>query len=227
MLYGRNHCAKTVVSAESSVPTVARVTYVRSGSRRARCRRVEDRRVHEREIRCAMARGGRDHRRPRRDGRHVDGERCRASRVHCPYRGGGPLHRRFGGLRAWRTPSPPVSRVQQAKAALKQAGVNDVKIQIEYSDDATTPEGGVNAARKMISKGADCILGALTSARSIAIAQAATVSGARPADRAEQLVACAHRPERQRLLLPHHALRHAPGADPRAADPGGDGRRGS
>ena len=65
--------------------------------------------------------------------------------------------------------------VQQAKAALKQAGINDVKLQIEYADDATTPEGGVNAARKMISKGADCILGALTSSGSIAIAQAATV----------------------------------------------------
>ena len=65
--------------------------------------------------------------------------------------------------------------VQQAKTALRQAGVNDVKIQIEYADDGTTPEGGVNAARKMISKGADCILGALTSASSIAIAQAATV----------------------------------------------------
>jgi branched-chain amino acid transport system substrate-binding protein len=65
--------------------------------------------------------------------------------------------------------------VQQAKAALKQAGVNDVKIEIEYADDGTTPEGGVNAARKMISKGADCILGALTSSSSIAIAQAATV----------------------------------------------------
>jgi branched-chain amino acid transport system substrate-binding protein len=65
--------------------------------------------------------------------------------------------------------------VQQAKAALKKAGINDVKIEIEYADDATTPEGGVNAARKMISKGADCILGALTSSGSIAIAQAATV----------------------------------------------------
>ena len=65
--------------------------------------------------------------------------------------------------------------VQQAKAALKQAGINDVKIEIEYADDGTTPEGGVNAARKMISKGANCILGALTSGSSIAIAQAATV----------------------------------------------------
>lgn len=65
--------------------------------------------------------------------------------------------------------------VQQAKRALRQAGVNDVKLQIEYADDATTPEGGVNAARKLISKGADCILGALTSGSSIAIAQAATV----------------------------------------------------
>ena len=51
------------------------------------------------------------------------------------------------------------------------AGV-DIKLQIEYADDGTTPEGGVNAARKLISKGADCILGALTSGSSIAIAQA-------------------------------------------------------
>src|SRR5688572_29856901 len=65
--------------------------------------------------------------------------------------------------------------VQQANRALRQAGVRDVKLQIEYADDATTPEGGVNAARKLISKGADCILGALTSGSSIAIAQAATV----------------------------------------------------
>jgi branched-chain amino acid transport system substrate-binding protein len=65
--------------------------------------------------------------------------------------------------------------VQQAKTALRRAGVTDVKIQIEHADDATTPEGGVNAARKLIANGADCMLGALTSASSIAIAQAATV----------------------------------------------------
>jgi ABC-type branched-subunit amino acid transport system substrate-binding protein len=65
--------------------------------------------------------------------------------------------------------------VQQAKVALRQAGVTDVKLQIEHADDATTPEGGVNAARKLIANGADCMLGALTSASSIAIAQAATV----------------------------------------------------
>lgn len=65
--------------------------------------------------------------------------------------------------------------VQQAKKAMKQAGVNDVKLQIEYADSGTTPEGAVNAARKMISKGADCILGGLTSGNSIAVAQAATV----------------------------------------------------
>jgi branched-chain amino acid transport system substrate-binding protein len=65
--------------------------------------------------------------------------------------------------------------VQEAKKALRQAGVNDVTLQIEYADDGTTPEGGVNAARKLITKGADCILGALTSGSSIAIAQAATV----------------------------------------------------
>ena len=65
--------------------------------------------------------------------------------------------------------------VQQAKTALRQAGIRDIKIQIEHADDATTPEGGVNAARKLIANGADCMLGALTSASSIAIAQAATV----------------------------------------------------
>jgi branched-chain amino acid transport system substrate-binding protein len=64
--------------------------------------------------------------------------------------------------------------VQQAKAALARAGV-DIKLQIEYADSNTTPEGSVSAARKLISKGADCILGGLTSGNSIAIAQAATV----------------------------------------------------
>jgi ABC-type branched-subunit amino acid transport system substrate-binding protein len=64
--------------------------------------------------------------------------------------------------------------VQQASIALRRAGVTDIKIQIEHADDATTPEGGVNAARKLIANGADCILGALTSASSIAISQAAT-----------------------------------------------------
>jgi hypothetical protein len=39
------------------------------------------------------------------------------------------------------TPRRP-DAVQQAKAALKQAGVNDVKIEIEYADDGTTPEAG-------------------------------------------------------------------------------------
>jgi ABC-type branched-subunit amino acid transport system substrate-binding protein len=65
--------------------------------------------------------------------------------------------------------------VQQAKIALRRAGVRDVQIQIEHADDATTPEGGVSAARKLIANGADCLLGALTSASSIAIAQAAAV----------------------------------------------------
>jgi ABC-type branched-subunit amino acid transport system substrate-binding protein len=63
--------------------------------------------------------------------------------------------------------------VQQAKQALRQAGIKDIKIQIAHADDATTPEGGVNAARKLISNGASCLLGALTSASSIAIVQAA------------------------------------------------------
>jgi branched-chain amino acid transport system substrate-binding protein len=69
--------------------------------------------------------------------------------------------------------------VQQAKAALARAGV-DVKLQIEYADTNTTPEGSVNAARKLISKGADCLLGGLTSGNSIAIAQAATVPAQMP-----------------------------------------------
>jgi ABC-type branched-subunit amino acid transport system substrate-binding protein len=65
--------------------------------------------------------------------------------------------------------------VQEAKKAIRRNGISDIKIQIEHADDATTPEGGVNAARKLISNGAGCMLGALTSASSIAIAQAATV----------------------------------------------------
>jgi ABC-type branched-subunit amino acid transport system substrate-binding protein len=63
--------------------------------------------------------------------------------------------------------------VQQATRALRQAGIRDIKIQISHADDGTTPEGGVNAARKLISNGASCLLGALTSASSIAIVQAA------------------------------------------------------
>jgi ABC-type branched-subunit amino acid transport system substrate-binding protein len=65
--------------------------------------------------------------------------------------------------------------VQEATKALRRNGITDIKIQIEHADDGTTPEGGVNAARKLISNGAGCLLGALTSASSIAIAQAASV----------------------------------------------------
>jgi branched-chain amino acid transport system substrate-binding protein len=65
--------------------------------------------------------------------------------------------------------------VQQAKRALRQAGVTDIKIQISHADDGTTPDGAVNAARKLIASGANCMLGALTSGNSIAMAQAATI----------------------------------------------------
>jgi ABC-type branched-subunit amino acid transport system substrate-binding protein len=65
--------------------------------------------------------------------------------------------------------------VQEARKTLRANGITNIKIQIAHADDATTPEGGVNAARKLISDGAGCMLGALTSASSIAIAQAATV----------------------------------------------------
>jgi ABC-type branched-subunit amino acid transport system substrate-binding protein len=65
--------------------------------------------------------------------------------------------------------------VQEANKALRANRIANIKIQIAHADDATTPEGGVNAARKLISDGAGCMLGALTSASSIAIAQAATV----------------------------------------------------
>lgn len=65
--------------------------------------------------------------------------------------------------------------VQQAKKALLQAGVSDIKIVIQHADDGTTPEGAVNAARKLVSNGAGCMLGALTSGNSIAMAQAATI----------------------------------------------------
>src|SRR3990172_4273213 len=44
--------------------------------------------------------------------------------------------------------------VQQATKALRQAGITDIKIQIEHADDGTTPDGGVNAARKLIANGA-------------------------------------------------------------------------
>jgi ABC-type branched-subunit amino acid transport system substrate-binding protein len=65
--------------------------------------------------------------------------------------------------------------VQQATKALRQAGISDVKIQIEHADDGTTAEGAVAAARKLIANGAGCILGTLLSGNSIAVANAATV----------------------------------------------------
>ena len=65
--------------------------------------------------------------------------------------------------------------VQQATKALRQAGIRDIKIQIEHADDGTTPDGAVAAARKVIANGAGCVLGSLTSGNSIAMATAATV----------------------------------------------------
>ncbi len=116
--------------------------------------------------------------------------------------------------------------VQQAKTSLRRAGINNVKIEIEYADDGTTP-GGWRERRAH-----DDLQGRRLHSRRAHVGKLDRHRPGRdraracPADRAEQLVAGPHRPQGQRLLLPHHALRHVAGADPRAPDQGGDGRPG-
>ena len=70
--------------------------------------------------------------------------------------------------------------VQQAQLALRRAGIRDIKIQIEHADDESTPTGAVRAARKVLQNGADCVIGALSSGSTIAMAEAATIPGRGP-----------------------------------------------
>jgi ABC-type branched-subunit amino acid transport system substrate-binding protein len=65
--------------------------------------------------------------------------------------------------------------VQAANKALRQAGIKDIKIQIEHADEGSNPTQGVNAARKLISNGASCIVGSIFSGDTRAIALSAAV----------------------------------------------------
>lgn len=67
--------------------------------------------------------------------------------------------------------------VVAANRALKRAGAANVSLSIEHADDGSSPTSAVNAARKLISGGADCIVGSLGSANT----QAITLSAAVPA----------------------------------------------
>jgi branched-chain amino acid transport system substrate-binding protein len=70
--------------------------------------------------------------------------------------------------------------VQEAQKALKAAGIKDIKIQIEHVDDESTTAGAVAATRKVIQNGADCVIGALSSASTIALAQGAAIPAGIP-----------------------------------------------
>jgi ABC-type branched-subunit amino acid transport system substrate-binding protein len=80
---------------------------------------------------------------------------------------------------------PPHSKsvdlaIGQVEAALKEEGVDNVKIEKDVADDQNTQEGAVQAARKAVQGDAGCVLGALASASTIAIANGATVPGRVP-----------------------------------------------
>jgi branched-chain amino acid transport system substrate-binding protein len=64
-----------------------------------------------------------------------------------------------------------VARMQEA---LKATGA-DVTIKLVSADSQSEPQAAASAARKVIAEGADCIVGPLTSAETIAAAQSVTV----------------------------------------------------
>jgi branched-chain amino acid transport system substrate-binding protein len=67
-----------------------------------------------------------------------------------------------------------------ANRALKRAGVNDITVRVISADDGSRPDQAVNAARKLISDGANCIAGSIQSASSIAVANGAAVPAGVP-----------------------------------------------
>jgi ABC-type branched-subunit amino acid transport system substrate-binding protein len=67
-----------------------------------------------------------------------------------------------------------------ANRALRAARVGGVRVEIEHADDGSRPDQAVNAARKLIGDGADCIAGSIQSANTIAIASGAAVPGRVP-----------------------------------------------
>jgi branched-chain amino acid transport system substrate-binding protein len=70
--------------------------------------------------------------------------------------------------------------VDMANNSLKKAGVSDITVKLDPSDDGSRPDTAVNAARKVIGDGANCIAGSIQSASTIAIATGATVPAGVP-----------------------------------------------
>ena len=61
--------------------------------------------------------------------------------------------------------------VREAQTALRRAGIRDIKIQIEHADDELDSHRRRRAARKLLQNGADCLIGALSSGSTIAMAE--------------------------------------------------------
>ena len=70
--------------------------------------------------------------------------------------------------------------VTVANRALRAGGAGDVKVELEHADDGSRPDQAVNAARKLIGDGVDCIAGSIQSANTIAIANGAAVPAGVP-----------------------------------------------
>ena len=70
--------------------------------------------------------------------------------------------------------------VTVANRALSAGGAGDVKVEIEHADDGSRPDQAVNAARKLVDDGADCIAGSIQSASTIAVASGAAIPAGIP-----------------------------------------------
>jgi ABC-type branched-subunit amino acid transport system substrate-binding protein len=74
---------------------------------------------------------------------------------------------------------PPLQKaadlaIDQIRAAIQEAGV-DHQVSIVHEDDETSPQPGVQAARKVAVEGATCIAGAVASAVTIPVAESVTI----------------------------------------------------
>ena len=67
--------------------------------------------------------------------------------------------------------------VMVANRALRQAGVKDTKVAIEHADSGSSPTNAVSAARKLVTNGASCLVGPVSSPE----VQAMTLAVAMPA----------------------------------------------
>ncbi len=70
--------------------------------------------------------------------------------------------------------------VDLTNRALATDGITDITVKLDSADDGSTPASAVNAARKLIGDGVNCIAGSIQSASTIAIANGATVPAGIP-----------------------------------------------